>query len=197
MNLTVMSPDECRQHLRQLILDKALQFGDFTLASGKKSSYYIDCRPVVLSGEGAYCLARCILDALRDDAVGAVGGMAVGAVPIAGAVAAVAASMDTTMDAFYVRKEPKGHGTGKQVEGELPDGMRVAMVEDTVTTGGSTLQAIEALKRERNVEIATILVMVDRQEGAAEAFARAGYDFRCLFTVEQLGVKRSGHRRQL
>ncbi len=192
MDLTAMSPDECKQHLEQLILDKALQFGDFTLASGKKSSYYIDCRPVVLSGEGAYCLARCILHSLRNDAVGAVGGMAVGAVPIAGAVAAVAASMRIDMDAFYVRKEPKGHGMGKQVEGELPEGIRVAMVEDTVTTGGSTLQAIEALKRERDVEVVTVIVMVDRQEGAAEAFAAAGYDFRCLFTVEDLGVKRGG-----
>jgi len=90
-----------------------------------------------------------------------------------------------------VRKEPKGHGMGRQVEGTLSGGTRVAMVEDTVTTGGSTLQAIEALKRECDVEIVTVVVMVDRQEGAAEAFAQAGHDYRAIFTVEDLGVIRN------
>jgi len=187
-DLTDMTAEQCKQRLKELIIEKALRFGDFTLASGEKSNYYMDCRPVTLSSEGAYCLGRCLVEELRDDGVDALGGMVVGAVPIAAATSAVAASLGVKLDAFCVRKEPKDHGTGQQVEGPLAEGARVAMVEDTVTTGGSTLRAIEALKRERNVEIVTVVVMVDRQEGAAEAFAEAGYNFRSLFTVADLGV---------
>jgi len=188
-DLTAMTPEQCKQRLRELIINKALSFGDFTLASGRKSSYYIDCRPVTLDGEGAYLLARCLLELLEDEDIEAVGGMAIGADPISAATSVIAAAMGRKLDAFIVRKEPKDHGTGRQVEGPLSQGARVAMVEDTVTTGGSTLRAIAALQRERNAEVVLILVMVDRQEGAREAFEEAGYRFVSLFTVEDLGVK--------
>ena len=188
-NLTSMTPEQCKQRLQQLIIHKALSFGDFTLASGRKSSYYIDCRPVTLDGEGAYLLARCLLEVLEDEDVEAVGGMAIGADPISAATAVIAASMGRKLDAFIVRKEPKDHGTGRQVEGPLSQGAHVAMVEDTVTTGGSTLRAIEALQRECDAEVVIILVMVDRLEGAREAFEEAGFRFVSLFTVEDLGVR--------
>ncbi len=187
--LTAMTAAQCQQRLKELIIAKALRFGDFTLASGQKSSYYIDGRQVTLDGEGAYCLARCLLELLKGEEVEAVGGMAIGADPISGATAAVAASLGRKLDAFMVRKEPKAHGTGQQVEGPLAEGARVAMVEDTVTTGGSTLQAIAAVENERRAEVVIVLAMVDRLQGAAEAFAEAGYRFRPVFTVADLGVQ--------
>lgn len=187
-DLAAMNAAQCKQRLRELILEKALKFGDFTLASGAKSSYYIDGRQVTLDGEGVYCLARCLVDRLESEQVTAVGGMALGADPISAATAAVAASMRRKLDAFMVRKEPKSHGTGNQVEGPLESGAPVAMVEDTVTTGGSTLDAIAAVERERQAQVVLVVAMVDRQQGAAEAFARAGYRFEALFTVEELGV---------
>lgn len=190
MDLTAMSDERCKTRLKELIKDRALQFGDFTLASGKTSSYYIDGRLVTLHGEGAYCLARCILAILRDYDVEAVGGMALGADPISGATAAVAASRGIELDAFMVRKQPKGHGTGRQVEGPLLDGAKVAMVEDTVTTGGSTLDAIGAVERERDASVEIVIAMVDRLSGARHAIERSGYTFEPLFTVEDLGVKR-------
>lgn len=189
MDLTAMSDQQCRERLEELIKDRALQFGEFTLASGKTSNYYIDGRLVTLHGEGAYCVARCILAILQDYDVDAVGGMALGADPISGATAAVAASMGIQLDAFMVRKEPKGHGTGRQVEGPIPDGAKVAMVEDTVTTGGSTLDAIAAVETERNASVEIVIAMVDRLAGAKEAIESSGYTFEALFTVETLGVE--------
>jgi orotate phosphoribosyltransferase len=188
-DLTTLTAAQCKQRLKELIISKALSFGDFTLASGRKSSYYIDCRPVTLDGAGAYLLARCLLELLKEEDIEAIGGMAIGADPISAATSAIAASMGRKLDAFIVRKQAKDHGTGRQVEGPLCQGARVAMVEDTVTTGGSTLTAIAAVQRERNAEVVMILVMVDRQEGAREAFEEAGYRFVSLFTVEELGVK--------
>ena len=188
-DITTMTAEQCKARLKELILEKALRFGDFTLASGQKSNYYIDGRMVTLDGEGAYCLARCILKTLKDEDVAAVGGMALGADPISGATAAVSVTIGRQLDAFMVRKQPKDHGTGKQVEGALEAGTRVAMLEDTVTTGGSTLKAIEAVERERGAEIAVIIAMVDRLQGARELFEEAGYRFLPIFTIEELGVK--------
>lgn len=188
-DITTMTAEQCRTRLRELILEKALRFGDFTLASGQKSNYYIDGRMVTLDGEGAYCLARCILETLKNEDIAAVGGMALGADPISGATAAVSVTIGRQLDAFMVRKQPKDHGTGKQVEGALGAGTRVAMLEDTVTTGGSTLKAIEAVERERGAEIAVIIAMVDRMQGASELFTKAGYRFQPIFTIEELGVK--------
>jgi orotate phosphoribosyltransferase len=189
MDLTAMTDEQCHKRLEALIKERALQFGEFTLASGATSSYYIDGRLVTLHGAGAYCLARCILAILDDYDVQAVGGMALGADPISGATAAVAASRGIELDAFMVRKEPKGYGTGRQVEGPISDGARVAMVEDTVTTGGSTLDAIAAVERERDASVEVVIAMVDRLSGAREAIEGAAYRFMPIFTVEELGVE--------
>lgn len=178
----------CRARLAEIIKEKALRFGEFVLASGQTSSYYIDGRLVTLDPEGAFCLARCILDMLEED-VQAVGGMALGADPITGAVVAAAGALGRPLLGFMVRKEPKGHGTGKQVEGPLPEGARVVMLEDTITTGGSTLKAIEAVEREKQAKVVKIITMVDRQQGAAETLAAAGYKLEPIFRIEELGVK--------
>jgi orotate phosphoribosyltransferase len=184
-NITVA---ECRGLLAETIKAKALRFGEFVLASGQTSSYYIDGRLVTLDPVGAYCLARCLLDMIPED-VDAVGGMAIGADPITGAVVALAGEAGRPLLGFMVRKEPKGHGTGKQVEGPVPEGARVVMLEDTITTGGSTLKAIEALEREKGAEVVKVICMVDRQQGAAEALAAAGYELQAVFKIEELGVQ--------
>ena len=180
--------EEHRAKLAQLIKARALRFGDFTLASGQKSNYYIDGKQISLSGEGLYLLAGLILDTLAPE-VEAVGGMAIGADPIAGAVVALAAGGGRKLDAFIVRKEHKGRGTRQQVEGPLCPGVKVAMLEDVITTGGSTLRAIEALQREYDAEVVSVVAMVDRLQGAGENLAAAGYQLTALFDITELGVR--------
>ena len=180
-----------RDRLRQLIHDRALRFGDFTLASGQKSTYFIDGKQVSLLGAGANLLAKAIL-AILDPSVEAVGGMTIGADPIAGAVIALAAEQGRDLTGFLVRKERKDHGTGKQVEGPLWEGVRVAMLEDTITTGGSTLQAIEAVEREYQAQVVEVVTMVDRLQGARENLAEGGYALTALFEITEFGIERPG-----
>lgn len=179
---------ECRARLAELIREHALRFGDFTLASGQKSSYFIDGKLVTLQSEGAYCLARCLLSMLEGREVEAVGGMAIGADPITGAVVALAGAEGKSLSGFLVRKEQKDHGTRKQVEGPLAEGARVVMLEDVVTTGGSTLQAIEAVERERGVTVVGVLAMVDRLQGAKTNLGARGYALEAVFEITELGV---------
>jgi len=182
---------ELRTRLRELIVQRALQFGDFTLASGQSSNYYIDGKQITLMGEGLYCLARVILDELQGEAVHAVGGMTIGADPIAAAVSALSVCHGQTMDAFLVRKERKERGTKQRVEGPLTEGERVVILEDVVTTGGSSLDAIAAVEEERGVEVVRLIAMVDRLQGGRENLTAAGYAFTALFTIEDLGVDTS------
>ncbi len=186
LDLTVA---ECRARLAEIIKDKALRFGEFVLASGQTSTYYIDGKMVTLDSEGAYLLARCLLDLLGEEQVDAVGGMAIGADPMTGAMVALAGAQGRRLSGFMVRKEPKGRGTNQQVEGPLAPGARVVMLEDTITTGGSTLQAIAAVERERQARVVKVLAMVDRLQGAREALGAAGYQLQSVFTIEDLGVK--------
>ncbi len=182
-----VSCEEDRFRLAQLIKDRALRFGEFTLASGQKSSYYIDGKQVSLAGEGLYLLASQILEHLPPE-VEAVGGMAIGADPIAGAVIALAASRGRDLDAFIVRKQPKERGTRQQVEGPLPSGACVAVLEDVITTGGSTLRAIEALERECDAQVVCVITMVDRLQGARTNLAAEGYELTAIFDITELGV---------
>jgi len=184
--LTVGS-EEDRSRLAQLIKDRALRFGEFMLASGQKSSYYIDGKQISLAGEGLHLLASQILEHLPLE-VEAIGGMAIGADPIAGAVVALAATRGRDLDAFIVRKQPKERGTRQQVEGPLEQGVRVAMLEDVITTGGSTLRAIEALQREYNAQVICVITMVDRLQGARENLAAEGFELTALFDITELGV---------
>ena len=185
--------EEQRAELAQLIKRRALKFGDFKLASGQRSSYYIDGKQVSLNGEGLYLLASLILDSLPPE-VEAVGGMAIGADPIAGAVVAVAAGRGRKLDAFIVRKDRKQRGTQQQVEGPLRPGVRVAVLEDVITTGGSTLRAIEALQREYDAEVVTVIVMVDRLQGGRANLAAVGFELTALFDVAELGVTGADQR---
>ncbi len=181
--------EACRDRLAQILRERALAFGDFTLASGKRSTYFIDGKQATLDSEGSYCLARLILAEIEGARVDAVGGMTLGADPIVGATLGVAGALGIPLRGFIVRKERKERGLTDQVAGPLRDGDRVVMLEDVVTTGGMTLAAIEAVERERNVQIVKIIALVDRLQGAREAIEQEGFDLVALFTIEELGVK--------
>ena len=169
--------------LCQLLRQRSVKSGDFTLASGRRSRYYIDARLTTLSGEGQVLVGEVCFQAIVasgwDPAF--VGGMTLGADPVAYAIAHHAARQGHRLDAFTVRKRPKGHGTGRQIEGGLPPGARVVVVDDTVTSGGSLLSAIEVVVAHGAV-VAGVLALVDREEGGTELLAASGYEFRAIFT---------------
>ena len=182
-----------RDALAKLIQARALQFGDFTLASGKKASYYLDCRQVTLDAQGLELIGEGMLDLIGDLSLKMgqgpklVGGMAIGADPIIASVLTIAGNKGYSLRGVMVRKEPKGHGKGQQVEGPYRSGEDLIIVEDVVTTGGSSLRAIELCEAE-GLKVKRVLAIVDRLEGGREAFAERGYELSSLFTVEDFGV---------
>jgi orotate phosphoribosyltransferase len=177
-----------REKLIQLFRERALRFGDFTLASGQKSNYYVDKMQITLHSEGLWLVSEALLDLVDDLEFDAVGGMTIGADPIVGGMLVIAAQRGRTLGGFLVRKEPKGHGTGRSIEGPLQPGSKVVIVEDVVTTGGSSLAAAERV-REFGCEIVTVAGIVDRLQGGAESFRAAGMKFRSLLTVRDFGIE--------
>lgn len=177
-----------RDALIRLIKEQALEFGDFTLASGKKSTFYLDCRRVTLDAYGANLIAAGMLELMATDMPDAVGGMAIGADPITAAIITAAYPSTPALKGFIVRKEAKEHGKGQAVEGPVRPGQRAIIVEDTITTGGSALKAI-ARAREFGLEVVAALAVVDRLEGGANAFAEVGVPLRALLTIRDLGVE--------
>ena len=176
-----------QEKLIELVHEKALEFGDFTLASGKKANFYLDCRRMTLDGEGANLIAAGILELLQNDLPDAVGGMAIGADPISAAVITCAWQQGHNLRGFIVRKEAKGHGTGRQVEGPVSAGDRVVILEDVITTGGSSLRAIEHA-REFGLVVDRLITIVDRGENSAEIFAAVNVDFQALVHVNDLRI---------
>ena len=179
---------DAREQLIQYIRDEAVFHGDFTLTSGKKATYYIDLRRVSLDGRVAPLIGEVMADLIADiPEVSAVGGLTMGADPIAAAVLHRGAVIGRRYDAFVVRKEPKDHGRGRQVEGPDLAGKRVVVLEDTSTTGGSPLKAIEALLKV-GAEIAAVAVVVDRATGAREIIEGAGYPYYAAISLDDLGL---------
>ncbi|WP_203136625.1 orotate phosphoribosyltransferase [Microbacterium sp. JZ31] len=180
--------DADRQALIRLIQDEAVFHGDFTLSSGKKATYYVDMRKLTLDHRAAPAIGRIMLDLIADipDVV-AVGGLTLGADPIANAVMHESARTDRPLDAFVVRKEPKDHGRGRQIEGADVKGKRVVVVEDTSTTGQSALKAVEALRRE-GAEVVAVAVIVDRSTGAQAAIEAEGLEWRAAVGLTDLGL---------
>lgn len=174
--------------LIDLVREKALEFGDFTLASGKKASFYLDCRQVTLDPRGANLIAEGILELIGGNLPDAIGGMAIGADPITAAVVTVAGQRGLPLRGFIVRKEAKAHGRGRQVEGPVESGESVVIVEDTVTTGGSSLKAIEHVEA-AGMKVQAVIAIIDRLEGGAEAFAAKGYRLQTLLTVRDFGIE--------
>lgn len=176
-----------REVLKQLVREKALKFGDFTLASGRKSNYYLDCRLVTLDSVGASLIAQGMLDLLKENPPDLVGGMAIGADPITASIVTLAGLRNVPLRGVMVRKEAKQHGTGKFVEGPFQAGESIAIVEDSLTTGGSSMLAIERCEAV-GLEVQRVLAIVDRLEGAREAFAARGYQLTTLFTIQDFGI---------
>jgi orotate phosphoribosyltransferase len=167
--------EQNRKRLLALMTQLSYEQRDVTLASGAKSNFYIDCKQSVLTAEGHFLVGSLFGRLLADKApdVEAIGGVTMGADPLASAVSTLSFIAGRPLPAFYVRKEPKGHGTGQWIEGtkSLRPGMRVAILEDVVTTGGSALKAITRV-REHGLEVAVILGLVDREEGGREALEK-------------------------
>ena len=181
---------DAKQQLIDYISADAVFHGDFTLTSGKKASYYVDLRKVSLDHRVAPLIGQVMLDLIAEvPDVSAVGGMTMGADPIASAILHQGALRGLSYDAFVVRKEPKDHGRGKQVEGPDLEGKRVIVLEDTSTTGGSPLAAIEALKKV-GAEIAAVAVVVDRSTGARERIEAEGYPYFAAIGLDDLGLPR-------
>ena len=176
-----------RDYLIDLLATRSARRGQFTLASGRQSSLYIDARLTTMSPEGLVVIGTLGVAALRDSGwnVDAVGGLTLGADPVAYAIAYASQLAGAPLRAFTVRREPKAHGTGKRVEGPFRGGDRVAIVEDVVTTGGSALRAAEAVRAERGV-VAGVLAIVDREEGGREALEAAGLTVLALALASEI-----------
>jgi len=177
-----------RAELFELIRTRSFGRGRILLASGRESDYYIDMRPTTVHPAGATCVGELICDALEGLDVEFVGGLEMGAVPVATSVAIASHRRGGKLQAFFVRKKPKDHGAKKLVEGlpkgETLKGRNVVVLEDTTTTGGSSMQAVRAL-REEGANILLVLTIVDRLEGAKENFAAEGLELRALYTADE------------
>jgi orotate phosphoribosyltransferase len=165
----VMEVNEMKKRLADIILEKSFRFSEepFTLSSGLKSNYYFDCKKTSLDPEGMNLIGNIVFDTLKDSAIDAVGGLSLGADPIANSIALVSFQQGRPINPFIVRKDAKGHGTKSRIEGNVKAGDRVAILDDVVTTGASTITAIEAA-REAGLVIDRVIVLVDREEGGTE-----------------------------
>ncbi|HUG41118.1 MAG TPA: orotate phosphoribosyltransferase [Longimicrobiales bacterium] len=176
-----------RDALRELLRSRSVREGDFVLSSGARSAYYIDARVTTMAGRGQLLIGRVGLDAL--DAAGwapaAVGGLTLGADPVACALAHAAAAAGRSLDAFTVRKEAKSHGTGRRIEGGFQADTEIVVVEDVVTTGESALRAIQVVE-ESGGRVLGVLSVVDREEAGRDRLERAGYPLVSLFTASGL-----------
>jgi orotate phosphoribosyltransferase len=179
-----LTKSAARARLFDIIHERSFGYGDITLASGRTSNFYFNLKPTMCHPEGAALLAELTYDALRDDDLDYVGGLEMGAVPLAGAIAQLSWLKNHPIAAFFVRKKPKEHGARLAVEGlakgETLEGKRIVIVEDVTTTGGSAVKALDAV-REAGGNVVLVYTMVDRDEGATETFAKAGVAFRSLY----------------
>jgi orotate phosphoribosyltransferase len=182
-----------RETLHSLLRSRSLAFGDFLLASGQRSSYYIDARRTPMSAEGQRVIGRLGIAAIRQAGwpAAAIGGLTMGADPVSYAVARASLDHPPALDAFSVRKAAKEHGARRRIEGNFEPGMAVVVAEDVITSGGSALLAIEAV-REAGGSVAGVLAVVDREQGGRAAIEAAGVSVVALTTITDLGVTPPG-----
>ena len=178
-----------RNQLIDIIRTRSFSVGkEMKLASGRSSNFYFNMKPTMMNPEGAWLIAELILDAIDGMEIDFVGGLEMGAVPIASSVAAMSYERDRSVGAFFIRKQSKEHGTQKLIEGLIDDeslkGKKVIIVEDVTTTGGSSLKAVEAVREEGGV-VVCVLTIVDREEGARETFHNAGLPFTALLKASE------------
>jgi orotate phosphoribosyltransferase len=185
INLITANPEKLKNLLLDLLVKNAYKEGDFTLSSGQKSSYYINGKQVTLDPQGALLVGRLFLSMLAKDTNG-VAGLTLGADPIVTAVTVVSAYENRNIPALIIRKEAKGHGTQAYIEGlTLPQGAKIVVLEDVVTTGKSALIAVQRLK-DAGYKVEEIIALVDRQQGGAQLYESKGLKFNSIFTIEDL-----------
>lgn len=180
-------PMDDRERLKDLLLDRSVRLGDFTLSSGAKSPYYVDARRTTMTAVGQQLTGKVAYDLISDAGWDAthVGGLTLGADPVTYAIVHHSTSRARVLDGFTVRKEPKGHGTGQQIEGGLPVDARVVIVEDAVTSGGSAIRAIEAV-RAHGATVVGVVSLVDREEGGRKKLEELGVPLLAAFTGPEL-----------
>jgi orotate phosphoribosyltransferase len=174
-----------RDRLRQMLLDRSMRFGEFVLSSGATSNYYIDVRKTSLHPEGLRLISRMFWDVLKSDRVTAVGGLTLGADPLVAGLMLHAAEQGQTLEGFLVRRTSKDHGLRGQVEGNLAGHKRIAILDDVITSGESSLIAAEAAESYK-AEVVRVLAVVDREQGASQVFEQRGYAFSALFSIDEL-----------
>lgn len=182
--------DEARDALVSLLVERSFRRGDFVLASGKKSSEYVDARCTTMSARGLAIIGSLGLLIIRDTGwrAHAIGGLTMGADPVAYAVARASVDAPPIIDAFSVRKDAKTHGTGRRIEGAFREGADVVVAEDVITTGGSALTAVAAV-REAGGTVLGVLAVVDREEGGREAIEREGVAVRALVRLSEIRAR--------
>ena len=177
--------DDARRSLLERLAQEAYRRGQFTLASGRESEHYVNCKPVSLSGSGLALISSGMLDHVDAEAI-AVAGLTLGADPLVSGVAMAAALVGRSLDALIVRKQAKGHGTGAWLEGPLPQkGALITVLEDVVTTGGSSLKAVHQL-REAGFVVNRVITLVNREEGGVTAMAAADLELVSLFRLSEV-----------
>jgi orotate phosphoribosyltransferase len=182
-----LSLGEARKKLMEIVNEKAVFKGDFTLASGQKSNYYIDGKFISLTSDGLAYFAKVILEMIKKDGVKYIGGPTLGADPIIGGTVAMSHLIGRPLDGFIIRKEQRDHGRMRMIEGPLKEGSKVIIVEDVTTTGGSVLKGIKRVE-EMGCEVVKIICLVDRLQGAEENFKKEGYNFTPIFKVNELDI---------
>ena len=188
MTLLPKTKEACKDKLLNMLAVRAYRFGEFSLSSGRTSKHYVNCKPISLSGIGLSLLSIALLEDVEEESI-AVAGLTLGADPLVSGVAMRAAQMDRNLDALIVRKEAKGHGTAAWLEGPIPpQGSLVTVLEDVVTTGGSSLKAVRQL-REAGLIVERIVAIVDREEGAELAIKGDGLELVSLFLLKDVAAK--------
>jgi orotate phosphoribosyltransferase len=178
---------DARTRLLTLFKQRAFSFGKFVLASGKESTFYINSKQAIFHSEAVWLLGEVLWEMTKDLDIAAAGGLEVGAIPMATTLAQRYHQAGRALEGFFVRKQAKSHGSRQMVEGVLRAGMRVAVLDDVLTTGGSVLQAITEIEK-IGARVSAVICIVDRLEGARQAIAPR-YDFRPMFTIRDFGIE--------
>ncbi len=188
-----MSIEKKKERLAKIIIERSFKYSEdppFTLASGKKSNYYFNCKPTTLDPEGMNLIGEIIFDLLKNDDVTAAGGLTLGADPIANAVSVISFQKGKPIKSFIVRKDVKEHGTKSAVEGNVSAGEKVIIIDDVITTGASTITAIEQAQK-AGLVVAKVVALIDREEGGRENILRYIKDIDAVFTRTQIMNLRS------
>jgi orotate phosphoribosyltransferase len=183
-----MTIDEMKKRLGEIIIARSFKYSDnppFTLASGEKSNYYFNCKPTTLDPEGMNLIGTLLFNMLKDSEITAAGGLTLGADPIANALSVISYQKGKPIKSFIVRKDAKDHGTKSSIEGNIRPGEKVAIIDDVITTGGSTIIAIEQA-REAGLIVDRVITLIDREEGGKENILRHVNDIKSILTRTEI-----------